>query len=514
MALFGFRNSARLDLPTGLEELSNRTALTWDKSPRQIATELTLFPYFVRYFSEKRADLVLAMMSGRNNVRGRHLHTCLGLSSSAITSPAKLLFCRACADRDRARFGETYWRRAHQLPGALVCHEHGCLLFQSSAPAVPRKNWMYFDASTYTVLGGPSPVASLSLEGTKTAQALAKRSREILAGLRPSMQQDRLTAHYRSSMIERGFVDQSNKFSASRAENALRTFYGDKLLTLLGCSVAPRRSGWLRTMLQPSKTAPRHPLRHVLIQVFLESCPLLQRSRVLYGAGIWKCPNSFGKHTAQFPIRAYKSKRRQNMAPVISAQCACGMRFAFSDVDPDDSLVPRISSVRQLAPSWERQIIHQRSSGFTVKSIAEKNGLPFNCVRKALAKSKLFASEEEHLFQLRSNWSALLSQIPGANRSLAREANPRLYAELKMLDPVWLHKTGTRKSKPRRLTERDWADRDRKWAAHLSGAIDRLKVEQPSGHFSATSIIKNAGLKLWILSRPHQLPRCQEVLSR
>src|SRR5712692_7659464 len=39
-----------------------------------------------------------------------------------------LRYCPACAAGERSRFGECYWHRLHQVPGALLCAEHDLLL--------------------------------------------------------------------------------------------------------------------------------------------------------------------------------------------------------------------------------------------------------------------------------------------------------------------------------------------------------------------------------------------------
>jgi Tn7-like transposition protein D/TniQ len=514
IALFGFRNSARLDLPTGLSELSNRTTLTWNRTALQIATEMTLFPYFVRFLPEEKADVVLAMMSGRNILRGNHLNTRLGLSSSTIKSPSRLMFCKACRELDLEKYGETYWRRGHQLPGTFVCFEHRCLLYQSATPHLPSNNWVYFNASACTLLEGAIPISQFTLSEMRIAHAIALHSYEILCNPLPLLQKDTLFTEYRAQMIERGFVDRSDNFSAVKAEAALCEFYGDKLLRLLGCTIAPGRSGWLRTMLQPSKTASRHPLRHIILQVFFENCVPSSAPKFRYGTGIWKCPNPFGEHTTQLPIRACKSKPLLSTAPVISAQCSCGMRFAFSNASPSDPALSRISSVRQLAPSWSNELIRLRASGRSIKAIAEQNGLPMSCVKKALANPQSTIGDQERLSLLRLEWSKVLSNTPSQNRSLARERNARVYAELKMLDPIWLRNSGTRKSNRRRLTAEDWLERDRTWAARLSTSFCQLRAKHLSVKISATKVIINAGLKMWILSKPHQLPKCQRVLLR
>ncbi len=47
----------------------------------------------------------------------------------------KARFCAQCSELDRKGLGVSYWRRSHQLPGAVVCSMHGCTLLETDTDA-------------------------------------------------------------------------------------------------------------------------------------------------------------------------------------------------------------------------------------------------------------------------------------------------------------------------------------------------------------------------------------------
>lgn len=101
-------------LPAGLKILCERTSLLWHKTGEEIALELTLFPYYSRYLSSNRAECCLKKMLSSN---GLGVQLMLGLTSCRVKMSAYLRYCKVCRKKDIERYGETYWRRCHQLPG-------------------------------------------------------------------------------------------------------------------------------------------------------------------------------------------------------------------------------------------------------------------------------------------------------------------------------------------------------------------------------------------------------------
>ena len=47
-------------------------------------------------------------------------------------------FCQECMRTDLSAFGFAYWRRSHQLPGAVLCEEHGSVLLETASDAPKR----------------------------------------------------------------------------------------------------------------------------------------------------------------------------------------------------------------------------------------------------------------------------------------------------------------------------------------------------------------------------------------
>ncbi len=63
--------------------------------------------------------------------------TCIEIHRSSLTRMQNPKFCPICFQRDRARYGEAYWHRDHQIPLVPVCAEHKCRLEQ------PDVDWAY-----------------------------------------------------------------------------------------------------------------------------------------------------------------------------------------------------------------------------------------------------------------------------------------------------------------------------------------------------------------------------------
>ncbi len=134
-------------LPTSLEIISKRLSPLRCKTGEQIAYELTLFPYYSRYMSKDQANRCLEKMLASN---GAGVQLVLGITACRIKMPRYLRFCPACRKADIEKFGETYWRRTHQLPGVIVCPEHNQTLIASKALMNPTGYGDYADATDVT----------------------------------------------------------------------------------------------------------------------------------------------------------------------------------------------------------------------------------------------------------------------------------------------------------------------------------------------------------------------------
>jgi hypothetical protein len=229
--------------------------------------------------------------------------------------------------------------------------------------------------------------------------------------------------------------------------------------------------------------------------------------------GPWGCPNPYFDHATRLPVRGNFTMPRKDGTRAVTAKCSCGMHFTFSRVDSVDPSKPIVDTVRRLAPGLVIQIGLMKRAGSTSRMIARDLGLPINCVKRHARAPAVPGQLEDHRMMLRWAWMECLVNTPGRNRYIARRANRRLYAELAALDPSWLATTGAKRTKPPKLTDEDWCRRDREWSAMLRAAAARIYVKGSLHDPSKTQIIREAGLKIWILSRLDRLPLCRSFFT-
>ncbi|MEH7484812.1 TniQ family protein [Neobacillus drentensis] len=112
----------------------------------------TLFPYFTSFKSkEEREKVKISMVNGNTNPSAL-----AGVSGRAIKSEKYLQHCYKCIEEDISKYGETYWRRIHQIPGVIVCPRHKLpLIFSSKQSFDSRFSYNFYLASKEDFLEEP-----------------------------------------------------------------------------------------------------------------------------------------------------------------------------------------------------------------------------------------------------------------------------------------------------------------------------------------------------------------------
>ena len=510
--IFGRETRAQVDLPSSLDAVSERTWHLWSMSGEEIAKQLTLFPYYARYIPKERAIQCLKTLMGNN---GHGIHYRLGINSLRIKAPMFLRFCETCRKSDIAKYGETYWHRSHQLAGVLVCPEHGDRLIDTHVPMRSKGLSDYIDATMSTrALTSPAEDALGKLE-MLNAQKIAKRCKGILMGPIEHWDIEDISKAYRQAAIERGFVEGALSLSQSKLESAFVSFYGESLLSQMGCAVyQDKKSNWLRNIF---RAYPRtyHPLEHALVQIFLENFSVHSSAKIPFGFGPWKCPNPYAKHKEQFPITNPKIYIGNNGALVASAKCSCGFNFTFlqtSDIDPHLPIVNRTSG---FGPTWEAEAQRLKRRGLSIRSIAGEMGIDRETVRNLLnSKSALYYVSRKQIYELRREWTKLLDSVPNRSRVFARKKNPKLYQKIRRNDREWLSALPKNKnSNFLREGKVDWASRDDKWSGMLRAAAQKVKEALPVKRLTPLAICVESGLRSTTLANLGRLPKCRLVFD-
>jgi hypothetical protein len=120
--LFGSKSALFNTLaPRHLARFERSTGALYGTAP-ELLESVTLAPFFLAFRSDRERDSARSAATAGSKLR--YLRA-LGLPRSGGAGFMSLSHCVACTANDVDCVGARYWRRTHQLPGVLVCHDHG-----------------------------------------------------------------------------------------------------------------------------------------------------------------------------------------------------------------------------------------------------------------------------------------------------------------------------------------------------------------------------------------------------
>jgi hypothetical protein len=122
---------ATADLPSNLNSLSQNLQPFSNYTVEELIERYTLYPFYSVFLPPMRATQVKESMKAQ---WGGDIHTRAGIMASSVTMPRYFRFCPNCLEEDLQQYGEAYWHRLHQTPGALVCLVHAVMLQDSTVP--------------------------------------------------------------------------------------------------------------------------------------------------------------------------------------------------------------------------------------------------------------------------------------------------------------------------------------------------------------------------------------------
>lgn len=203
-------------------------------------------------------------------------------------------FCRECAEADQVFHGVSYWRREHQIPGALCCSKHGSPLSYVEDEQAFLKAPAAFFEQCHTVDYG--------LAEASTASSAVCRYLEICAGLLD-----------RAAPLD---VKDVVRVLAGRARAlGLQTWGGKAVGPLLSDLVADTfESSWLAVVLPDLVTKPRGELLNRLDGVlYLRTAASSTAAYVLAASVLFDSADE-ALSALQSAVRQEAPKRR-NLAP-------------------------------------------------------------------------------------------------------------------------------------------------------------------------------------------------------
>lgn len=284
--------------PTGLGQLaiflqSASSIWTVDKLIR----DFTFVPYLQFFYRDDVIKQIRRILEGQD---GRGIKTILGWVASRLGAAEPLRACSACHRDDLAKYGRSYWHRAHQLPGVGVCHIHRIKLIHIPGPSEEYKR--------FVPLIPPEDIYYRPQEiGGSLDIKFSQWSNEFLQNPPSRIDKNLLRAIYIEQLSELGFVTKSGRVRQRELLPWLRSQLLNihlALLPLQASSFAEKHDlNWVMKLLRkPRGTA--HPAKHILLLTLLfgdihafrnklETCQS-QRDK--------RASNNDQKQTANYPI--------------------------------------------------------------------------------------------------------------------------------------------------------------------------------------------------------------------
>jgi hypothetical protein len=377
-----------------IERLARRTHYAWGMDSHEIIERHTLLPYHGAFYEPSEyLSWVRAFCSSydRSNF--------FGSSIARFQHHGAKRYCPRCVSEDLSEFGETYWRRSHQLFGATICTVHNQILFDCDAGGRDEKSAIY-DATRTILSSGGSECASFAEDEFRLAAEISKRCVAVLNGNCNKWTKCATGPNYIEVAKELGFSYGSVKTDLNLLLARFRGYFGAALLEKIGFEAEYGGRHPFR------KHGSKSPLTNVLVQMFLEEH--LERrgfagfpiGRSVYG---WKCPNE--KHPDEFRMPRVKRVKSRLGFDYFTAHCSCGMDFSFYAASADDPLMPEIKNVRwwSLARYEEAHRLFKRY--LSVGAVAHAMNVSYRTASKLITGANSASQPTpEKIKELRADW--------------------------------------------------------------------------------------------------------------
>lgn len=262
--LFGSERAGRhFHIPSHLATFCAATQLTLGP-PEVIATSATILPAYLRFRPNSTNSNVLQRIYG-NQTAG--IAQTLRTSSTPLHTFPPRRYCRLCIERDLQREGIAYWHRTHQLPGVLVCIDHGIPLSATPMSSHDNRHGKLFTPEQDLLNASePSSANQYSDRQLFILDRLALLAQQIATTQLPGgYTRTRLRQACIAALIDRGLFDSD---TTACAMNASRDYANHFAPTLRVPDLAPilsERSTRLLWNLLSNTQHTDHPIEYLLL---------------------------------------------------------------------------------------------------------------------------------------------------------------------------------------------------------------------------------------------------------
>jgi hypothetical protein len=455
--LGGFRrNPIDLELPCYIKELVDDTKQFVSWSIESAILDHTNFPlYRVFVLPEKHLPIMNSMAGSRTDV-----HAIVGLKSSSLVRSRFPQFCPLCCEDDIKEFGETFFRRIHQVPNIQICPDHDCLLIEYNPQIGELEGAKYF----YLTRDKINKLA-VSLNSCNILKEIALEFNSLMQN---DYKFNYREINYRDLFESLGYF--RNGFLQRKDLNdQFKRFYQEVKNEYLLSRIAESYTWIGDLILNPDRIL--NPFQHVLFRRFADSLDLkisTEKSHP-FGNGPWVCFNKVCVHYLKEVITDVKieiNKDRSRLVGIFS--CTCGMIYTKIYPKVKDGYSEQFK-IKTRGELWLNVLDKCIAENLTVRETARKLGTNNSVVIKYIKRKSL----SKVIKAKRTEWRKVLKIMP---YSQARIKESSLYKWLFRNDRDWLLSTRSKEkvANPRQLRI-NWNEVDDQLYAEISTAVDKIK---------------------------------------
>ncbi|REB11006.1 hypothetical protein DVB69_01315 [Sporosarcina sp. BI001-red] len=249
--------------PKHIDKLVGNLPITTKITTKELICGHTMFPFYTSFISEEKTISAYKMMSEGT---GKSIEGRIGMGGSTVKSNIYLRYCPLCFGNDIELYGESYFRRMHQIVGGLYCLKHEVLLRDSTIFSTQiNSDFLCIDED---VCRGQIIVDKYSLKTKEYNLQYLRNAEWLLKKEYQRVDLSYIISFYINSLRNRGLATPNGELYMNDVEKHFSGFYPNEYLNAMQSSLdLDCNLSWLRTFVRDNGKN-RSPLRHLL---FLQS---------------------------------------------------------------------------------------------------------------------------------------------------------------------------------------------------------------------------------------------------
>lgn len=491
------------DLPSMLQTLVSRIPSMARSSAEELIHANTIFPYFKAFLPDERRDRAIEMMSSAST---SGLKMALGLVASRLGGKNVFRFCRSCLHDDASSFGQAYWHRLHQLPGAWVCPVHSEAVCELNVSVAKLKRHKLFLPDDQLVTMN-SIAISLSKSQTEAVQRVSILSNGLLMGKESYSSLWALNDLHRANAARNGLIRRNGRIRVVELADMLARYalsfptFGE--YAILCDSVQE----WALRLLRKPRGSALHPMKHILLMDCLRG-----ESPACTNGGTTHARTECGKEPKRRQIDEARLTEMLLEKKLTLTRVAAELGLSVTTVGVAAErlgLAIRGRRPKSLTDDVKERVCQSLRNGLAPREVAKTYNLSLVSIYRILRMDKTLATKcaGERFRQRRDEYRKRFSS---PERSRAD------YSWLRRHDREWLaeQQATSEKNDVNRKPCADWAERDKCWAQQVVEVSESMRRLPGKPKWISRAALERAVAKAETIERnAEKLPLTHGALS-